>query len=54
MLYPPFAPALGAGGFLVVLSRVYLVVHFPFDVLAGVAIGITTAAVVLALAGLVA
>ncbi len=54
VFYPPFTPALVAAAFLVVLSRVYLGVHFPFDVLAGVAIGTTTAVVVLAGAGLVA
>jgi undecaprenyl-diphosphatase len=53
-LYPPCAPALVLAGVLVVLSRVYLGVHFPFDVLAGVAIGTLTAAAVLAGAGLVA
>jgi undecaprenyl-diphosphatase len=54
VLYPPFAPALVLAGVLVVLSRVYLGVHFPFDVLAGVMIGTVTAGVVLAGAGLVA
>jgi undecaprenyl-diphosphatase len=54
VLYPPLAPALVLAGALVVLSRVYLGVHFPFDVLAGVAIGTLTAAAVLAGAGLVA
>jgi len=54
VLYPPFAPALVLAGALVVLSRVYLGVHFPFDVLAGVIIGAVTAGVVLAGAGLVA
>ena len=53
-LYPPCAPALVLAGVLVVLSRVYLGVHFPFDVLAGVAIGTLTAAAVLAGASLVA
>jgi undecaprenyl-diphosphatase len=53
-LYPPCAPVLVLAGVLVVLSRVYLGVHFPFDVLAGVAIGTLTAAAVLAGAGLVA
>jgi undecaprenyl-diphosphatase len=54
VLYPPFAPGLVLAGALVVLSRVYLGVHFPFDVLAGVAIGTLTAAAVLAGASLVA
>jgi undecaprenyl-diphosphatase len=54
VLYPPFAPVLVLAGLLVVLSRVYLGVHFTFDVLAGVFIGTTTSAVVLAVADLLA
>ncbi|MGA0609312.1 phosphatase PAP2 family protein [Caldimonas sp. KR1-144] len=46
--YPPMAPALWAFAALVAASRVALGLHYPSDVLAGVALGLLTGGIVVA------
>jgi undecaprenyl-diphosphatase len=53
-VYPAFAPLFVLMGLLVALSRVYLGVHYPFDVLAGSMIGIATSALFLVVTGIMA
>lgn len=49
VIYPVLAPVFLVSGLLVALSRVYLGVHYPVDVLAGAFIGTLSAALLLVL-----
>lgn len=53
-VYPGFAPAFLLAGLFVALSRIYLGVHYPFDVLAGLLIGTAAAVVTISVAATLA
>lgn len=48
-VYPPWSPLIFLLGFAIGYSRVYVGVHFPVDVLAGFAVGLVAAGIVLAI-----
>lgn len=49
VLYPALAALLIPAGLMTMLSRIYLGVHYPFDVFVGAVIGVSTASVFLLL-----